>query len=102
LESLAEYKEKVNDLNKRKDELVLAEKLFNLPISTFKELVQIEEENKKLSVLYDVYNRLKTNIKEWSSMLWTKLDSEQLRIGSEDFDRQRKKLQRQFEDNTVF
>lgn len=46
LELLAKYKEQLSDLNKRKDELVLAEKLFNLPISTFKELVQIEEENK--------------------------------------------------------
>jgi len=39
LDSLQKYKEKVIEFNKRKDELVLAEKLFNLPISTFKELV---------------------------------------------------------------
>lgn len=33
------------ELNKKKDELVLAEKLFNLPISTFTELFMIEKEN---------------------------------------------------------
>jgi dynein heavy chain len=41
--------------------LVLAEKLFNLPISTFKELVAIEEENKKLSEIYSIYNDFKTS-----------------------------------------
>ena len=55
LDLLQDYKEMVLELNKKKDELVLAEKLFNLPISTFTELVAIEEENKKLTVLYDVY-----------------------------------------------
>jgi dynein heavy chain len=55
LELLHEYKEIVLELNKKKEELVLAEKLFNLPISTFTELVAIEEDNKKLTVLYDVY-----------------------------------------------
>ncbi len=42
LELLKSYKEKVLERNQKKDELVLAEKLFNLPISTFKELVDIE------------------------------------------------------------
>lgn len=39
LDLLSEYKEIVLELNKKKDELVLAEKLFNLPISVFTELV---------------------------------------------------------------
>lgn len=55
LELLHEYREIVLELNKKREELVLAEKLFNLPISTFTELVAIEEDNKKLTVLYDVY-----------------------------------------------
>ena len=36
------YKEKIIELNKRKEELVLAEKLFNLNISSFPELVAID------------------------------------------------------------
>jgi len=34
---------------------VLAEKLFNLEISTFKELVAIDEENKLLNPLYETF-----------------------------------------------
>jgi len=45
--------------NKEKDNLVLSEKLFNLEISTFKELVNIEEENKTLKELYDKYSLFK-------------------------------------------
>lgn len=82
--------------------MVLAEKLFNLPISTFKELVQIEEENKKLNILYETYRELRSNIKEWSTMLWAKLDAEMLRQGAEEYDKKRKKLNRQYEDNCVF
>ena len=81
---------------------MLAEKLFNLPISTFKELVTIEEENKKLSQLYDLYYEFKTAVKDWSQMLWAKLDAEMLRLGAEDFDKKRKKTGRVFEENKVY
>jgi len=82
-------------LNARKDDLVLAEKLFNLPISTFKELVDIESENKKLGVLYDVYRDFKNRQTDWSNILWAKLDAENLRVGAEEFDKKRKKLGRE-------
>lgn len=45
--------------NTRKDELVLAEKLFNLDISSFIELAKIEEENKRVKILYDQYKEIK-------------------------------------------
>lgn len=74
LELLEEYKAKTQELNEKKEELVLAEKLFNLDISNFPNLVMIEEENKKLSVLYKEYKVVKSTIQEWSSHLWNKLD----------------------------
>lgn len=81
-------------MNEKKDELVLAEKLFNLPISTFKELVSVEEENKKLGVIYDIYKDFKNRVGDWSNILWAKLDAENLRVGAEEFDKKRKKLAR--------
>ena len=59
LDLLESYKVKTQELNKKKDELVLAEKLFNLDISNFPNLVMIEEENKKLSILYKEYKKIK-------------------------------------------
>jgi dynein heavy chain, axonemal len=57
------YKERIVELNRRKEELVLAEKLFNLDISSFPELVAIDVENKQLQPLYDLYRDVKNTIK---------------------------------------
>ncbi len=57
---------------------MLAEKLFNLDISNFPELVSIEEESKVLQPLYDLYRDVKNTIKDFSATLWSKLDSDQL------------------------
>lgn len=103
LELLENFKNQVNLKNKRKEELVLAEKLFNLPISTFKELVQIDESNKKLTVLYEVYAELKSKIQEWGKQLWAKLDADHLKQGADYFEKKKKNLARQgFEEHTVF
>jgi dynein heavy chain len=59
LDLLESYKIKTQEFNKKKDGLILAEKLFNLPISTFPELVSIEIENKKMQVLYGHYGEIK-------------------------------------------
>jgi len=56
---LSFYRDLTAEYNKKKDELVLAEKLFNLEISTFPELVAIESENRKLKRLYDEYREIK-------------------------------------------
>jgi dynein heavy chain len=47
VELLTQSKEKIKAFNKTREENVLAEKLFNLPISKFPELIQMEEQNKK-------------------------------------------------------
>lgn len=47
VELLNASKEKIRQFNKTREENVLAEKLFNLPISKFPELIMMEEANKK-------------------------------------------------------
>jgi len=51
-----------------------------------------------------VYKDFKTRVGDWSNILWAKLDAENLRVGSEEFDKKRKKLSRvgDNEDNVVF
>lgn len=82
--------------------MVLAEKLFNLDISNFPKLVAIEEENKKLSVLYKEYKLVKNTIQEWSQHLWNKLDPDQLMGEANTFDKMRRKLAKTYDSNSVF
>jgi len=102
LELLSEYQEKTQEFNSKKEGLILAEKLFNLPISTFPELVSIELENKKMAVLYGHYKDIKASFDDWSNMLWSKLDSEILRAGAERFDKLRKQLKEAFDAHPVY
>lgn len=96
------YKERIVELNRRKEELVLAEKLFNLDISNFPELVAIDVENKQLQPLYDLYRDVKNTIKEYSSMTWMKLDADLLK---KSFDKlnlhMRKKLSNNYTSGTL-
>lgn len=41
--------------NRRREEYVLAEKLFNLPISKFPELIKMEEDNKIYDEIYSIF-----------------------------------------------
>lgn len=102
LQLLEEYKAKTLEFNKKKDGLILAEKLFNLPISTFPELVSIEQENKKMQVLYSHYSEIKGSFADWSSMLWSKLDSEVLKVGADKFDKLRKKLANEYNGHPTY
>jgi len=85
LELLEEAKEECAYYNSEKEKLVLAEKLFELEISSFPRLVEIEEENKKLDLLYGIYKDFKTQVNEWSLMPWNKLDADNLAQGVDRF-----------------
>lgn len=64
--------------NKKREENVSAEKLFNLEISKYPELIAMEEMNKKYDLIYNVYNEFDKKIQDFSSISWLKLIVEHL------------------------
>jgi dynein heavy chain len=82
---LTESKEKINQFNKKREENVSAEKLFNLEISKYPELIAMEELNKKYDKIYDVFNDYNKKVEEFSAMSWTKMDAQQLITAAEHF-----------------
>jgi dynein heavy chain len=54
---------------------VLAEKLFNLPISKYPELIKMELDNNMYDEIYSIFKSHQSNVKEWSMMAWSKLDA---------------------------
>lgn len=55
-EMLVVYKNALEDLEKRQRELVLAEKLFDLPITMYTKLVKAQRGLSDLSKVYQLYN----------------------------------------------
>lgn len=74
MDSLAKYSKILEELGKRKSELVISEKLFNLEISAFPKLVEMEEDLKKLNDVYSFYKDFATFMDKSSKTLWSKID----------------------------
>lgn len=70
--------------NRKREEFVLAEKLFNLPISKYPELIKMEMDNAMYDNIYSIFKSHQANVKEWSMMAWSKLDATQLSFGTEE------------------
>lgn len=75
VELLKQSKEKVAEFNKKREENVSAEKLFNLEISKYPELIAMEELNKKYDKVYDVYNNYDKKVQDFSAMPFLKMDA---------------------------
>ncbi len=93
VELLNTSKDCVRRFNRRREEYVLAEKLFNLPISKFPELISMEEDNKKYDDVYQIFKDHQQSMKDWSMMPWSKLDVTVLNTGATNFEKLVRKLQ---------
>jgi dynein heavy chain len=91
-ELLAQSKEQIRRFNRIREENVLAEKLFNLPISKFPELVTMEEMNKRYDLIYNIYKEYVATNKEFCLMSFWKMDPVQLKSAAAKFLSMVKKL----------
>ncbi|KAJ3134855.1 Dynein heavy chain 10, axonemal [Physocladia obscura] len=76
----------------KREQLVQAEKLFNLNITSYPELFDLEQQIKDLEKIYELYSEVKTAITGWSTTLWSNLDINVLTKGVETFSARLKKL----------
>jgi len=90
---LEKSKELNEQFNRKREEYVLAEKLFNLPISKYPELIKMEQDNIMYEEIYSIFKSHQANVKEWSMMAWSKLDVTQLTQGTEEKEKKVRKLQ---------
>jgi dynein heavy chain len=82
---MAAYRKTLAEMNATREELVLAQKLFNLDITSYPELAYMAGEMEELSVIYDFYVEIREKIKEWSGTLFAELDMSVLLGGVEGF-----------------
>ena len=72
---LQSSQENIMEQNAKKDEHVLSEQLFNLPISKFDELIKMETMNQTYSLIYKIYQNFRESRTELSALPWAKLES---------------------------
>ena len=92
LELMTEFRRRLADMNRRKEELVNAEGLFNLPLSDYPDLHYISEELDELATIYDLYSAFVDFSESMSDMLWSELDINKLTKGAEDMEKKLKKV----------
>ena len=61
LELLKQYKAEVDKYEADRQELANAEKLFDLPITMYPELLQVQKETKGLEQIYSLYEEQKVS-----------------------------------------
>ena len=62
MELLAKFKEELNKYEKERQGLANAEKLFDLPITMYPGLQQIEKDLKGLEQIYAIYEKQKVSL----------------------------------------
>ncbi|XP_076363131.1 dynein heavy chain at 89D isoform X2 [Tachypleus tridentatus] len=92
LQVLSSFQEKLNVILSRRQQLVNAERLFDLPVTPFPELHQMQKDMENLTQIYAIYKAQKSAKEEWSQLLWSQLDPQALIDGSEGFLRELRRL----------
>ncbi|XP_019604311.2 dynein axonemal heavy chain 10 [Rhinolophus sinicus] len=95
IELLATFERELMRHEKNRQELANAEKLFDLPITMYPELLKVQKEMNGLKLIYELYEGLKLAKEEWSQTLWINLNVQFLQEGIEGFLRALRKLPRQ-------
>ncbi|KXZ49756.1 DHC2 protein [Gonium pectorale] len=83
LDELHKYEAALANCLRQREQLVLAEKLFDMPITAYPELAQLEAEIRKLAQVYGVYAEHAEAVRQYSSQLWSELDVGKMMAGTE-------------------
>ena len=92
LSVLKSYKLRQSELESERGELAKAEKLFDLQITGFPELLEVDKEIKALDKIYTLYEDQKKIREEWANTLWANLNMKTLSDGIEEYIKQLRKF----------
>ncbi|XP_053327864.1 dynein axonemal heavy chain 10 [Spea bombifrons] len=85
LEILTLFEKDLTQHEKNRQELANAEKLFDLPITMYPDLIEVQKEMNGLRKIYEIYNAQKLAKEEWSQTLWANLNVQILLDGIDGF-----------------
>ncbi|TGZ60763.1 hypothetical protein CRM22_008363 [Opisthorchis felineus] len=83
--TLQKFGEELGVLEARRQELAASEKLFDLPITPYPQLLHLQTEIHELARLFTLYEEQKAARDEWAQTLWKNLNVQNLQQGIEKF-----------------
>uniref|UniRef100_A0A336KTI1 CSON011058 protein n=1 Tax=Culicoides sonorensis TaxID=179676 RepID=A0A336KTI1_CULSO len=89
---MKKYEGDFEELEKRRLQLVMDEKLFDIPLADYTEFLQCKSEFEGMHHIYDLYKEQKQARETWSKTLWINLNPQALIDGIEDFIKEFKKF----------
>ncbi|XP_028911199.1 dynein heavy chain 10, axonemal isoform X3 [Ornithorhynchus anatinus] len=92
VELLEVFEKEMARHERNRQELANAEKLFDLPITMYPELMNVQKEMNGLRLIYEIYKAQKVAKDEWSQTLWVNLNVQFLQEGIDGFLRALRKL----------
>ncbi|XP_060580911.1 dynein axonemal heavy chain 10-like isoform X1 [Ruditapes philippinarum] len=94
VELMKAYRVEVNKYEAERQELANAEKLFDLPITMYPDLQQVQKQMKGLEMIYALYEEQQAAREQWSETLWANLNIQILQDGIESFLKNLRKMPR--------
>ena len=91
---LEDFKVELAQKMEVRDHLVQAERLFELPITSYPDLLASDQEVNNLGVVYGVYGEHLAAVESFASTLWAELNIEKLMASGEEFMNKMKKISR--------
>ncbi|KAG8146106.1 hypothetical protein E2320_012501 [Naja naja] len=95
LELMVVFEKELEKHEKNRQELANAEKLFDLPITMYPDMIKIQKEMKGLRQIYEIYKLQQAAKEEWSQTLWVNLNVQVLQEGIEGYLKTLRKLPKQ-------
>ncbi|CAL1543926.1 unnamed protein product, partial [Lymnaea stagnalis] len=81
---MQKFTEEADELEEKRLDLALAEKLFELPITVHEKLIEVKKQLAGLHLIYSLYREQDAAKNKWSETLWPDLDIDVLSKGIED------------------
>ena len=85
MDQMKSYKNELTKYENIQKDLADAEKLFDLPITLYPELLQVQKEMNGLTQIFALYEEQTKARAEWAETLWANLDIQHLQDGIEAF-----------------
>ncbi|KAK3924935.1 Dynein heavy chain 10, axonemal [Frankliniella fusca] len=86
------YRDKINELLKKKVDMQTAERLFDLPLTDYSNFLSAVDDFKYMELIFQLYKSQKAARDGWSKTLWVNLNPVELVDGMEIFLKEWKKL----------